>query len=156
MVNASPIILLSKVGLVDLLQHLGVPIVIPRATVNEILRRGTADPAVQALARSPWLVTVDVGRIPAPVTNLKSGNSESAVLAYALAHSGSGVILDDRAARTAAASLGLPYQGTLGLILWGKRQGFLRAARPVIEQLRQHGMFLSDKLMNQALAQVGE
>ena len=28
--------------------------------------------------------------------------------------------------------------------------------RPVVEQLRQNGMYLSDQVMNQALAQVGE
>src|SRR5438105_7114493 len=62
-VNASPIILLAKVGLVDLLRRVGAPVVIPEAAVREIQSRGPGDPAVQALAQSPWLVVVDPGPI---------------------------------------------------------------------------------------------
>ena len=62
-VNASPIILLTKIGLVDLLKQLGPPIVIPAAAVLEIQRRGPSDAAVQALAQSPWLATVDPGAV---------------------------------------------------------------------------------------------
>jgi predicted nucleic acid-binding protein len=51
-VNASPIILLAKVGRLDLLQHRGSLVVIPEAAVHEIQRRGTSDLAVQALAQA--------------------------------------------------------------------------------------------------------
>jgi len=84
------------------------------------------------------------------------GDGETAVLAHALAHPGSGAIVDDQAARSAAAALGIPHQGTLGVIVFAKVQGLIPAARPVVEQLRQYGMYLSDQVMNQALAQVGE
>ena len=154
-VNASPIILLGKVGQIDLLQHLGTPVVIPQEAVDEIQRGGPTDPSVQALAKANWLQTVTTGPIPPSIASFQLGDGESAVLAHAQANPGSGVIVDDRVARNAAAVLGLPYQGTLGLILFAKSKGLLTAARPVIEQLRQEGMFLTDKLMNQALAQVG-
>ena len=58
--------------------------------------------------------------------------------------------------RRSAAALGIPHQGTLGVIVFAKAQGLIPAARPVVERLRQHGMYLSDQVMNQALAQVGE
>ena len=48
------------------------------------------------------------------------------------------------------------YQGTLAVILLAKTQGIIPVARPVIEQLRLNGMYLSDLVMNLALAQVGE
>jgi predicted nucleic acid-binding protein len=66
------------------------------------------------------------------------------------------VILDDRPARTCAAALGIPYQGTLGLVIHAKQQGWIPVARAVVERLRREGMYLSDSLMNQVLAQVGE
>lgn len=155
-VNASPIILLAKVGLVDLLQQLGPPVVIPEAAIQEIQRGGSADPGVQALAGARWLLPVPRRPIPPAVAAFNLGDGENAVLAHALADPGSGVIIDDQAARNAAAALSIPYQGTLGLIVFAKAHGFLPAARPVVEQLRQQGMYLSDQLMNQALAQVGE
>ncbi len=49
-----------------------------------------------------------------------------------------------------------PHQGTLGVVLFAKTQGLISAARPIVERLRQHGMFLSDRVMNHALRQVGE
>jgi predicted nucleic acid-binding protein len=102
------------------------------------------------------VLTVDPGSIPPPVLAFNLGDGESAVLAHALANPGSGAILDDSAARHAAATLGIPHQGTLGLIIFAKHQGLVPAARPIVEQLRQEGMYLSDEVMNQALAQVGE
>jgi predicted nucleic acid-binding protein len=78
------------------------------------------------------------------------------LLAHALANPGSGAIVDDQGARNAAAALGIPHQGTLGVVIGGKMQGLIAAVRPVIEQLRREGMYLSDAVMNSALAQVGE
>lgn len=155
-VNASPIILLAKVGLLDLLRQLGPAVVIPGAAVLEIQRRGSADPGVQALAQATWLTSVDPGPIPANVAAFGLGDGETAVLAHALANSGSSAIVDDQAARNAAAALGIPHQGTLGVVIAAKAHGLITAARPVVEQLRQQGMYLSDQMMNQALAQIGE
>jgi predicted nucleic acid-binding protein len=47
-------------------------------------------------------------------------------------------------------------RGTLGLILTAKRRGRIPQARPLLERLRQAGMYLSDRIMDQALALVGE
>ena len=41
-------------------------------------------------------------------------------------------------------------------ILTAKQQGEIPKARPVLEQLRLCGMYLSDRVMNQALARIGE
>jgi predicted nucleic acid-binding protein len=144
------------VGHLDLLQRLGPAVVIPEAAVFEIQRKGATDPAVQALAQASWLPSVDPGPIPGSVSAFGLGGGESAVLAHALANPGGGAIVDDQAARSAATNLGIPHLGTLGVVVFAKAQGILPAARPVVEQLRQHGMYLSDQVMNWALAQVGE
>jgi len=144
------------VRLFHVLQHLGRPLQVPSAVVREIQQRGAADPTVQALQHAPWLQEVDAGPLPAVVQVLNLDLGESAVLTAALAHPGAGAIIDDQAARNAAALLGIPFQGTLALVLFAKRQGQIAAARPLVEQLLRAGMYLSDKVMNMALAQVGE
>ncbi len=78
------------------------------------------------------------------------------MLTWGYVNPGTEVIVDDLAARRCAAALGIPVRGTLGLVLTAKQQGILPAARPVLEQLRLSGMYLSDRVMNQALALVGE
>lgn len=155
-VNASPIILLSKIGRIDLLRTLAATVVIPLAAVREVECRGPADPGSAALAQATWLVRVDPG-VPSPqVAAFGLGDGESAVLSHALCDPGSGVILDDRAARNASAALGIPYQGTLGLIAFAKSKGLIPAAKPLLETLRLNGMYLSDQVMNRVLEQVGE
>jgi predicted nucleic acid-binding protein len=90
------------------------------------------------------------------VSALGLGDGESGVLAHALANPGSGVIVDDQGARHAAAAMGLSLLGTLGVVVFAKTHGFIPAARPVVEQVRQNGMYLTDQLMNNALSQIGE
>ncbi|MEH2009054.1 MAG: DUF3368 domain-containing protein [Nostoc sp.] len=64
--------------------------------------------------------------------------------------------MDDLAARRCAAVLGIPVLGTLGIVLTAKQRGKITRARPIIENLRSSGMYLSDRVINQALALVGE
>lgn len=155
-VNASPLIILSRAGLLDLLQLAAPEIVVPDAVAAEILRRGPNDPTAQALNNTEWLPVIPTPTIPASIQAWGLGQGESAVLAWAHAHPGTEAILDDLPARRCAATHAIPVRGTLGLVLIAKQRGRIPAARPVLLQMRQAGMFLSDGVMNQALALVGE
>jgi predicted nucleic acid-binding protein len=99
--------------------------------------------------------------VPAPSAPLRVlvwglGAGESAVLTIALTDPGCEVILDDRDARRCAKALGIGVRGTIGLVILAKQIGSLPSARPVVEQLRHVGLFLTDDMANQALALVGE
>ncbi len=65
-------------------------------------------------------------------------------------------ILDDQPARRCAQVLNIQTQGTLGLVLLAKQQGLILAVRPVLEQLKQAGMYMSDRLERQITAAAGE
>ncbi|HEV8582421.1 MAG TPA: DUF3368 domain-containing protein [Thermoanaerobaculia bacterium] len=45
---------------------------------------------------------------------------------------------------------------SLGIILKAKSAGLIPAARPELERLVEHGMYLSGRVLDQALALVGE
>ena len=155
-VNASPLIYLARAALLDLLRIAGSRIVVPAPVVADIRRKGSDDPAVKALDQTPWLLVEDALPIPRIIQAWDLGEGESSVLAWAYAHPGTEAILDDLAARRCAATLGIPVRGTLGLVLTAKRRGLIPAARVVLEQLRQSGMYLSDSIMNRALTFVDE
>ena len=74
----------------------------------------------------------------------------------AQSHPGAEAVIDDLAARKCAAAIGVPVRGTLGIVLAAKRRNLIPLARPLVERLLQSGMYLSDSLMNGALALVGE
>ena len=155
-VNASPLILLAKVGQLDLLRA-GVPeIIVPDVVLREVGARGPTDPAFQEIQGTAWLKIVTAPPTPPPVLIWNLGAGESSVLAIALTDPGCEVILDDRDARRCARALKIGSRGTLGLVVLARQIGSIPSARPVIEQLRQAGLYLTDDLANQTLALVGE
>jgi predicted nucleic acid-binding protein len=154
--NASPLILMARAGVFDLLRVLGDRVLVPRAVAEEVQRRGPDDPTVQAMDRSTWLAVVEAPPIPVSIATWNLGAGESAVLAWALAHPGTEIVCDDLAARRCAETLGIAACGTLSVVLRAKKHGLIGQARPVLERLIGAGMYLSRKVLDQALALVGE
>jgi predicted nucleic acid-binding protein len=142
--------------LLDFLQVAAETVVVPDAVTDEIPHRSPTDITVQALQNTAWVVGIDDPPIPRVIQTEDLGEGESAVLAWDYIHTGTEAIIDDLAGRRCAAALGIPVRGALGLILTAKRRGRIPQARPVLERLRQAGMYLSDRIMDQALALVGE
>jgi predicted nucleic acid-binding protein len=154
-VNASLVIVLAKTGWVDLLR-VGDPVVVPSAVAQEVQQAGPNDPAAQVLAGTSWLTVVDPGPAPTVVQPFRLHAGEEAVLTWALANPGSQALLDDHRARRSAHALGIPHLGCLGLVIAARQQGVIPAARPVVVQLRQAGLRLTERVMNQTLALLGE
>ena len=155
-VNASPLIFLARAGLIDLLQLVSSEVIVPEAVASEIEVRGENDPAAQTLARTSWLVVTQTPPVPAEIQEWGLGPGESSVIAWAHAHQGSEAIIDDLAGRRCAAAFNVPVRGTLGLVLIAKQRGHITSAREILYHLRQSGMYLSDGVLNEALARVGE
>lgn len=155
-INASPLIFLSRSDRVDLLNLVSDEIIVPATVAGEILRRGREDPTARTLAGTKWLRVEPDFPSPDEVLECDLGPGESAVLAWALTHPGSEAILDDLQARRCAARLGIALRGTLGIVLIAKSRGVIPAARPFLDELRRAGMYLSDAVLNRALAKIGE
>ncbi len=154
--NASPLIFLTHVGLLEALDEPGVPVVVPDRVIDEIGARGASDPAVIALGAAPWIRVVPTPPIPKEVSDWGLDPGESAVLAVALESPGSQAILDDLDARHCAASLGVPTQGTLGLLVVARQLGLIAEVRPLVDRLRQAGFYMSQKLADRVLRAAGE
>lgn len=156
-VNASPLIFLTKLGLLEVLRVLDAPVLVPDAVLAEISRRNAPDPVLEALLdNSEWIHVTPTPAIPHVVLVWDLHAGESAVLAVAREQPNSMAILDDQAARRCARVLNIPTQGTLGLILVAKHTGMVPAVRPVLSRLREEGMYMSHRLENQILEAAGE
>ncbi len=153
-VNASPLIFLSRADMLDMLKIEGERIVVPKTVADELKRRGPGDPTVQAIEKTSWLEVLESPPIPAVIQAWDLGEGESSVLAWGHANPGTVIIVDDLPAQRCAVASGIPVRGTLGLILTAKKRGLIPKARPIVEKLRQSGMYLSDRVVNQALALV--
>lgn len=155
-VNSSPLIYLAHSGLLSLLEIVGAPIRVPGAVATEIRRRGPEDPTARALKEVPWLKEIGPMEPHPRVAHWNLGPGETAVLSWALDHSGCVAIIDDRAGRRCAEFLGIPFIGTLGIVLRAKRVGRVDSARLLIKKLQEAGMYLSDRVLEPALKLVGE
>lgn len=154
-VNTSPLIFLAKAGFLDFLKAAGKKILVPESVVLEI-KHHSKDIATVAIQNHKWLHEIPDLPIPFSVQAWDLGSGESAVLAYAHKSPGSLLIIDDMAGRNCAISMGFAVCGTLGLALRAKREGLISSARKAIEELRRHGLYLTDSVINQALAKIGE
>ena len=66
------------------------------------------------------------------------------------------LLIDDQLGRQAARCLGLVVAGTVGVVIEAKRGGLVSAVRPLLEEMQAQGYWLSDKLINLAVALAGE
>jgi predicted nucleic acid-binding protein len=159
--NASPLIALGKLNRLDLLVDLYGRVQTSRAVYTEVVTRGLARGAPDALTirlfwqRQNWPI-VDVP--PAviarytPLVILDPGETE--ILALAQILSDPLVLLDDEVARTEARRLKLRVRGTVGVLVQAYQEGHLSYSQ--IDLLLQEiavrpDIWISAKLCQQVL-----
>lgn len=154
--NASPLIVLARIGREGLLLSLADRVVVPRPVAEEIQAGPAQDPARQALAADRFTV-VDTPPPPQELLAWDLGRGETAVLSLAITERTWTAILDDAAARKCARGFSIPVKGTLALVLLAKQRGLIPSAAEVIQALLTSGFRLDDQIIQDALAQtVGE
>lgn len=153
-VNASPLLVLARSKRLPLLKLLGDPLVVPDAVAAEL--RAHSDEAARAMEEAWWLTIQPPDTMAEMLRAWDLGAGESAVLSWAMKRPGTLAVLDDFAARKCATALGIPVVGTLGVALLAKKRGVVQDARPLVEDLRRAGLYLSDAVIREALALVGE
>ena len=147
-INASPLIFLSRSHHLDLLQAFASEVWVPEPVAMEILQRGQQDITATAIEQTEWLITKSIAGIPTIITEWRLGAGESSVLALANEHPGTEAIIDDLAGRKCAASLSIPVRGTLGIVLIAKKRNLIPKARSVIEDMMTAGLYLSRKVVD--------
>jgi len=156
-INASPLIFLSRGGHLDLLLHFADRVLVPEPVAHEIRSsRSRQDITVKALEDVSWIEITPAPQAPEAILEWGLGAGESSVLALAHKHGGLEAIIDDLAARKCAASMGIPIRGTLGIVLVAKRRGVIVSARVVMEDLIEAGLYLSHRVLDDALRRVDE
>ena len=154
-VNASPLIILSRIGRLDFLESLTQTILVPEAVVLEVGAGLNQDHTAMTTLQWAKERTVPNKHLPTAVTAWGLGAGESQVIAHCLGNACTAV-LDDQAGRSCARAQGIAIIGTLGIILLAQRQGLIVQARPWVMQAQTAGLYLEPALVDQALATIGE
>jgi predicted nucleic acid-binding protein len=109
-INASPLIIMSRGGQIALLRCFADKIIVPKPVANEISARGTDDITARTVSETSWIHIDSITVIPEIIAVWGLGIGESSVLAYALAHPGIEAVIDDLAGRKCASNLNIPVR----------------------------------------------
>ncbi|MDM8522313.1 hypothetical protein QUF80_02985 [Desulfococcaceae bacterium HSG8] len=98
-INASPLIFLSRGNQTELLRHFASRILVPEAVAEEIQMKGPRDITVETLSNTSWLEVIPSVPIADVILEWGLGSGESSVLAFAYQNPGAEAIIDDLAVK---------------------------------------------------------
>jgi predicted nucleic acid-binding protein len=153
--DAGPLIALARLERLDLLKRLFGTVLVTGWVADEVLTGGDFPVELQDLTNPDSQAQC---RDLMNLHQIDMGEASAMVLAQHLASQGDAAMLlmDDFRGRSAAQHSGFSLIGTTGLLLLGKQVGAIVAVKPCLLALREHGYFLSDRLIASALEQAGE
>lgn len=156
-VNTTPLIALSHVGQINLLKELYGEIIIPEAVYKELSVK-TESVCKKAVDNSlDWIRVEKIKNLMAREmykTQLHDGEVEVMILSKEI--KADVVIIDDANAKKYAKYLKLPVTGTLGVLIRAKREGYIDRLEPILRQMTERGIYISQSLIELCLKQTGE
>jgi len=153
--DSGPLIALASVQKLDILPKLYRRVAAPMAVINEVVASANLRPGYDLLHQAPWLEQLERSE-SLDALSIVLGRGESEAIHVARQEPTSLLLLDDAQARRAATALGLIVTGTAGVLVRAKREGFIESVRPLLLQMKDHGYYLSNKVIEYACREAGE
>ena len=155
--NTGPLIALAKADLLTVLKQLFEHVYIPPAVHRELLAKSGPEAARLDDALADFIEVTPMPSLPPEVevvtARLDPGERQAIALAY---EQKALLVMDDRLGRVVARRLHLPVTGVVGVIIQAKDANLISAVRPVLEEIRQQGYWLSDELVELGARLAGE
>lgn len=153
--NTTPIISLLKVNKLEILRELYTEVFIPYEVYQEIEAGKNKDYYVD-LTKIKWIKIEKIKNEKSLLffLDLDKGEAEAIVLANEI--DADLIILDETLGRFHAKHIGLKVTGTIGILLKAKENGIIEKINPILNELLQKGIWLSEKLIKQTLIKASE
>ena len=155
--DTSPLILLAKIGRLDLLFRLYGQVVIPVSVLDEVRARSTEETtAIESLVEKQAL-EIQRGspealeRVPAAL-----GAGEREVIALAIETDADIVVLDDREGRRVARESDLTVTGTIGILIEARGRDMIPSVRRELDRLIEAGMWIEEAFYHRILQEFDE
>ena len=153
--NASPLILLAKIGHFDLLHRLFNEIVVAPEVWDEVVVRGAGRPGAAEMQQASW-IRIALLSNPALLAVWQAqhhlGLGELATILLAIDLSADVTLIDERRARLLAQAQSVPVLGVVGLLQLGYRSGEVSDLRQAYQTLLVQGGHIDKCLVNRSLA----
>ena len=130
----------------------------PPSVMSEFQRLASVAPRFFGLTFPAFIeITAATQAVPALVQNQRLHDGERDALSLAAEVKADAVLMDERAGRTAAASLGLQSIGILGVLIQAKSLGLVPAIEPLVDCLQSKALiWIAPALRRQVLSTAGE
>ena len=153
--NTTPIISLLKIGKLEILKDLYDEIYIPQEVFNEI-EAGKHKKYYLNLLTFEWIKIEQIQdrKSIAYLLDLDKGEAEAIVLATE--SEADLILLDESLGRFHAKHAGLRVTGTIGILVKAKKQGLISELKPLILELKDKGVWLSESLIERILELANE
>jgi len=143
-INSSPLILLSGIGRLHLLNRMYSKVYIPHAVLDEVDGINLSPVSFSPMQISNRELVLKM------LGGLHLGEVE--IIVGAVENGIQDVVLDDNAARNKARKLGLSVTGTLGILRMARNMGLISNLEEEVTKLRTNGMYLTDELVKRILS----
>jgi predicted nucleic acid-binding protein len=155
--NASPIILLGKAGLLCTISPLADLWIVPDGVTSEIESKRPIAQYLDELGSAAKVTKESVQFIHPLIASWDLGKGESEVLSLAMQKGANvKVILDDLQARKCAKLLDIELIGSLGLLIRAKQVGLVKAVKPEINKLIDVGIRIDRRLLAEIYSKIKE
>ena len=153
--NTTPIISLLKLSRLDILKELYSEITIPFAVFQEI-ETGKNKGYYKDLSKINWIniVKIQDNQALKYFLDLDAGESEAIILATELG--ADLIIIDEKLGRFYAKHADLKVTGTIGILIKAKNQGIVKYLKPLLYELIEKDVWISERLIGEVLKHVGE
>lgn len=156
--DSGPLIALARLDHLDLPARYFESVLVTATVWGEVTRKPDAveSPRLASAAAANLIrVVADPEAISESLLRTSIDAGERGAIALGLELNGC-LLIDDRRARQVAVELGRPVIGTLGLLLRAREDGVIHALRPLMERLQASGYYISNALVAEVLASLGE
>jgi uncharacterized protein len=155
--DTTPLLYLSRIRRLDIARALYAEVLVPPEVHEELVDKRPDADGVEELRAAEWIIVVDApASIAADQTALAALDAgEAAALRLAFERRAL-VLIDERAGRRAAHTLGLVVRGTLGMLVEARLRGIVEAVGPILTRLEASGFRSSPELRTWALQAAGE
>ncbi len=149
--NTGPIIALSKIRQLSLLQSIFGKILVPPVVAREVFAKLDKEIDELEKAFSDFIQITEKPNLPNEVEivtqSIDAGEKGAISLAYNLK---AFLIIDDNQARVAARKLNLEITGSIGVLLLAKQKKLIPNLTQLMLAIRENGYFYSDELIELA------
>lgn len=157
--NSSPLIALSLISQLNLLEELFGEIFIPPEIYQEIVIRGKGKVGEKEVKGANWVKVIEIKerkavRVLQDDFGLSKGENE--VIALAKENLADLVLLDEEPARKVAERMGLKVMGTVGLLLVAKKNKLIPKVKNYLDIIKKKGFRVSNKIYKESLEKAGE